>query len=139
MLNTILFFTCVEHRLSDFIVSVSDVAPPAQTRPLDEVFYPTCYRHAGHPGAGETITVYCDPAPIWGRYVYISLPVSDELALCEVQVYEGKHVEYSYTLMTPVLNFTYVNFGWLYCHVKFGSMKLSIFKINLERKITDCL
>ena len=75
-------------RLGDFIVTVSDIAPSASTHPSSAAGFTECHRYQGIPPESSTVTVLCDVAPIWGRFVTIYLPANEALTICEVQVYE---------------------------------------------------
>ena len=70
-------------RLSDFIVAISDInPPPGNVNDLDG--YTRCGQFSGFPDPKGT--VYC-PADMEGRLVYVYLPETNYLALCEVEVY----------------------------------------------------
>ena len=74
--------TSVE-RLDNYIVVVSMDKPSVTTATgLDD--YARCGQYEGTPS--EVSTIDCTPGTI-GRYVYVYLPSSNYLTLCEVEVY----------------------------------------------------
>ena len=48
-----------------------------------------CKYHAGTIGSGQTVELSCSEA-ISGRYVYVTLRITEYLTLCEVEVFEDK-------------------------------------------------
>lgn len=48
-----------------------------------------CKYHAGTIGSGQTVELPCSN-PVAGRYVYLTLRVTEYLTLCEVEVFEAK-------------------------------------------------
>ena len=85
--NSFTDYDLFAERLGDFVVTVSDIAPSESTDPSSSIGFTECHRYSGIPPASSTVTVFCDVAPIWGRYVTIYLPIKEALTICEVQVY----------------------------------------------------
>ena len=82
-----LFFT---DRLSDFIMTVSNVSFPVTSYELVSPAFTWCGQYQGYPGPGQRGTVTCSPGPSRGRYVFISLPTLGILTMCETQVFAGR-------------------------------------------------
>ena len=77
-------------RLSDFIVSVSNISFPVTAAQLVPPAFPRCGQYQGYPGPGQTGTVTCSPGPSRGRYVFISLPIPGVLTMCETWVFASR-------------------------------------------------
>ena len=77
-------------RLSDFIVTLSNVSFPVTSAQLVPPAFIRCGQHHGYPGPGQTGTVTCSPGPSRGRYVFISLPNPGILTMCETRVFAGR-------------------------------------------------
>ena len=76
------------NRLSDFLVVLSDIAPPiVNGEDLDGEGFKLCAQYSGALPASETGTIICTSHPS-GRYVYIYMRQNEVLTLCEVQVFE---------------------------------------------------
>ena len=71
-----------EERLSDFIVAVSNTENPANSDVLDT--FSRCGQFSGQPGDVETMS--CAPDAT-GRYLYVYLPTTQFLAICELEAY----------------------------------------------------
>ena len=82
-------FRSFAERLSDFIVSVSNVSFPVTADDLVPPAFTQCGQYDGYPGSGQTGTLTCSPGPSRGRYVFISLPAIESLTLCEVRFFAG--------------------------------------------------
>ena len=76
-------------RLSDFMVSVSNVSFPVTAAQLVPPAFTRCGQYQGYPGPGQTGTVTCSSGANRGRYVFISLPTPGVLTMCETWVYAG--------------------------------------------------
>ena len=76
-------------RLRDFQVYVSDQHPPISSgRDLRQE--DMCGRYEGTPPTSSTVKVFCQGTPR-GTHVYITVPYTDYLVVCEVEVFgEGK-------------------------------------------------
>ena len=77
-------------RLSDFIVTISNISFPVNSDELVPPDFIQCGQYVGYPAAGQAGTITCRPGPIRGRYVFVSLPILDVLQMCEVRVFAGK-------------------------------------------------
>ena len=77
-------------RLSDFIVTVSNVSFPVTSAQLVPPAFILCGQYQGYPGPAQTGTVICNPGPSRGRFVFISLPTLGILTLCEVRIFAGR-------------------------------------------------
>ena len=77
-------------RLSDFIVTVSNVSFPVTSYELVSPVFTRCGQYQGYPGPGQRGTVICSPGPSRGRYVFISLPTLGILTMCETRVFAGR-------------------------------------------------
>ena len=75
------------NRLADFIIVVGDTRPSSSSHPATDPSFTECYRYPGYPEGGETVTVTCEPAPVWGRFVSLYLPRQDWLLVTEIQVF----------------------------------------------------
>ena len=81
-----LFLTTVT-RTKDYIVQLSDFRPPLPSPyNLDHQGYRYCGQYEGTPLAGEKTYLECNAEAI-GRYLYIRLPNSDYMTICEVFAY----------------------------------------------------
>ena len=75
-------------RLANFIVFATNSEPQTGSS-LAEVQsdgYNECGQYSGTPPGGQFVTVTCDSGSI-GQYVFIYLPTSNYLTICEVEVY----------------------------------------------------
>ena len=77
-------------RLSNFCVLISDVGFPVNSSMLNTDQFHLCGQFPGIPPAAVKSRVKCPWGGIMGRYVYITLPRTGVLTLCEVQIYGGK-------------------------------------------------
>ena len=77
-------------RLSDFIVTVSNVSFPVTSAQLVPPKFILCGQYQGYPGPSQTGTVICSPGPSRGRFVFISLPTLGVLTMCEARVFAGR-------------------------------------------------
>ena len=77
-------------RLSDFIVTVSNISFPVTSNQLVSPAFTLCGQYQGYPGPGQRGTVICSPGPSRGRYVFISLPTLGVLTMCETRVFAGR-------------------------------------------------
>ena len=74
-------------RLTGVAVKASDIRPPIEnSQELDEEEFLLCGRHTAHTSGGQIIKIYCKPDTD-GRYVYVHLPGTNYLSLCEVEIY----------------------------------------------------
>ena len=82
------------HRLKDFTVVVSDLAPNTVNsgKILTGSDFKLCKKYPGVPPVGQEVDMDCGKE-LSGRYVYIYIPRVDYLYFCEVKVYGagGKH------------------------------------------------
>ena len=76
-------------RLSNFIVTVSNISFPATAAQLVPPAFTRCGQYQGYPEPGQAGTVTCSPGPSRGRYVFISLPTLGILTMCETRVFAG--------------------------------------------------
>ena len=91
-------------RLSDFIVTVSNVSFPETSAQLVPPEFITCGQYQGYPGPSQTGTVICSPGHIRGRYVFISLPTLGVLTMCEARVFAGRpFASKMWWYLTPIL------------------------------------
>ena len=79
-------------RLSDFIVTISNLSFPVNSDEMVPPDFIQCGQYVGYPAAGQTGTVTCSPGSIRGRYVFVSLPILGVLQMCEVRVFTGKFI-----------------------------------------------
>ena len=74
-------------RLANFNVIIRNVSLMVTA---DQLVQSTCFiscgQFSGYPAAGATGHVTCRPGPIRGRFVYITLPRTETLTLCEVMI-----------------------------------------------------
>ena len=81
------FYHITAQRLKDFRVVASDFKPPAPSGyNLEHEGYRECGRWKGIPAAGKVATLKCDEKAI-GRYVYIFIPGTEYLTICEAEIY----------------------------------------------------
>ena len=74
-------------RLTGVTVKVSDRTPPVKTpKDLDGSGYSLCAKYSAKPKAGQIINMKCR-ANAAGRYVYVYIPTTNYLTICEVEVY----------------------------------------------------
>ena len=76
------------HRLKDFTIVVSDLAPNTVTsgKSLTGSEFKLCRKYPGVPPAGQEVDMDCGKE-LSGRYVYIYIPRVDYLYFCDVKVY----------------------------------------------------
>ena len=103
-------------RLTDFIVTVSNISFPVTAAQLVPPAYTRCGQYQGYPGPGQTGTVTCSPGPTRGRYVFISLPIPGVLTMCETRVFAGMSRVGFVTITNPVHK----------SHLKLKSQKISL-------------
>ncbi len=76
-------------RLHDFVVLVSNTAPP-YIAPLLSPTHITCAQYNGAVQNGAIITMTCNQ-PVYGRYVSLHIPsvngMSEIITVCEVEVF----------------------------------------------------
>ena len=82
----------VPARLKDFRVLISDTGFPVSSSQLDTDQFQLCGQYPGIPPASVKSRVKCPWGGITGRYVYITLPRTDYLTMCEVLVYGCKRL-----------------------------------------------
>ena len=80
-------------RLSDFVVTVSNISFPVTSVELVPPAFTLCGQYQGYPGPSQTGTVTCSPGPSRGRYVFISLPTLGVLTMCETRVFAGRSTD----------------------------------------------
>ena len=80
----------IPERLSDFRVLISNTSFPVNSSQLATEPFRLCGQFPGIPLAAAISRLKC-PGAIIGRYVYITLPGSEALTLCEVQLFGRKH------------------------------------------------
>ena len=74
-------------RLTGVTVKVSDRTPPVKNpKDLDGSGYSLCAKYSAKPKAGQIINMKCR-ANAAGRYVYVYIPTTNYLTICEVEVY----------------------------------------------------
>ena len=75
---------------TNFSATVSNEAYPVSYDQLKQTTFSTCGQHDGRVPPALFGRVTCSPNPIRGRYVYITLPDTSPLVLCEVRVLGGE-------------------------------------------------
>ena len=76
------------HRLKDFTIVVSDLAPNRVTsgKILTGSDFKLCKKYPGVPPAGQEVDLDCSKE-LRGRYIYIYIPRVGYLYFCDVKVY----------------------------------------------------
>ena len=76
--------------MANFIVDASDIKPPIPSgNNLDHRGFRRCGQYEGTPPASAPAVVNCGEDAI-GRYVYIYVPATGTVQLCEAEVYGSR-------------------------------------------------
>ena len=77
--------------MSNYIVVATDIRPPTGAGyNLDHTGYRRCGQYDGQPPMGMASYLECDNPNAIGRYVYVYLPTTTSLIMCEFEVFGVK-------------------------------------------------
>ena len=88
-------FGIAAQRLKDFRVALSDIKPPVSSGfNLDHLGYRRCGQYGGTPDAAKPARLDCKEDAV-GRYLFVYLPGTEYLTICEVEAYGLSKFDYN--------------------------------------------